>query len=232
MFWKEIKITCCDRAYWSCRAGVVWLLYSPAPTAESALWNGRGQAIREEGALGFGNDPFQCCPKALARAAGSPGTFVLHRHFSCVLAGRRCTGCLCPWSGTGRCACRPLLGDGEHAWLGLHTGEELWKKLPLSRDARGGERMVWWDSFASDCVFVQGFVADLDWERWRWFRACSELQPTTHPFKMFCLKTGDVNSILLQPSETRLECVWRAKGAGGICPPLLRHINNWKKARN
>lgn len=137
MFWKEIKITCCDRAYWSRRAGVVWLLYSPAPLAESALRNGRGQAIREEGALGFGNDPLQCCPQALARAAGSPGTFVSHRHFSCVLAGRRCTGCLCPWSGSGRCACRPLLGNGEQAWLGLHTGEELWKKLPLGRDARG-----------------------------------------------------------------------------------------------
>lgn len=55
-------------------------------------------------------------------------------------------------------------------------------------------------------------------------RVGSELQPTTQPFKMFCLGNGDVNSIA--PSGIRLECVWRAKGTGGISPPLLHHINS------
>lgn len=40
----------------------------------------------------------------------------------------------------------------------------------------------------------------------------SKPQPTTDPFKAFYLKTGDVNSVLLQPSETRLECVQDQRG--------------------
>lgn len=51
---------------------------------------------REEGALGFGSDPLQCCPKALVCAAGSAGTFVLQGHFSCVLEEGRAAPALGP----------------------------------------------------------------------------------------------------------------------------------------
>lgn len=56
---------------------------------------------------------------------------------------------------------------------------------------------------------------------------CSELRPITQPSKILLFKTGDVNSTLLRPSETRVGCVCRTKDiVGGILPPLLCYLNN------
>lgn len=147
IFWKSIKRTCYNRACWRCRAGALWLLYSSAPVAESALWNERRKA-EIEGLWGLGVTSSSAVLTLWFVLQGLQGPWF----YTLFWLGGDTGAVSALGSRRGRCARRPLRGEGEWASLGLHTGEEPWENLPPSRDAQGWKDGLKWQ-FCSHAKF-------------------------------------------------------------------------------